>query len=308
LRRTALKLLSHATRWAYVNRERRLAAQVAPLSLLVSPHPAWEAAIEQGFAGLPHRLQFGEPRVADLDRFDVIVPLSLDSARFLRQQPTSIRERMVPLPDEDCTALCHEKTRLNETLICAGFSSHVPAMGDHVQPPFVSKPIQGENSEQCMLVADRAQMNRLGDALRQPGLFRQTAVPGAIEYATHFLMRNGHLVRELTVRYHHDRPLFIKGSAARQPAIKTLGPCPGRDVLTAMLRAIRYEGIGCANYKLRDGSLQLLEINPRIGGSLGEYLYSFVRSLPQSDPARHRSCRTWTWADTATDYTSLGAA
>jgi hypothetical protein len=308
VRRTALKLLSHATRSSYLRRERGHAARVQPLSVLVSTHPAWEPSIARGFAGLPHRLHFGDLALADLDRFDLIVPLSLQGAGFIRRQHASIRARAVPLPDEACAALCHEKTRLNEKLVCAGFSSNIPAMGEHVQPPFVFKPISGENSDDCILVPDHDSMQRLREELERTGMFRQTAVPGACEYATHFLMQDGHLVRELTVRYHHDAPLFIKGSATQQPAVRTLGACPDPDTLMAMLRCIDYSGVGCANYKMVNGCLQLLEINPRIGGSLGEYLFSFLRSLPQADPARRRSCKTWTWLDSATDYASLGGA
>jgi hypothetical protein len=281
---------------------------VRPLSVLVSSHPGWQPMISQGFAGLPHRLRFDDLSAADLDRFDLIVPLSLDGARFVRRQPASIRARAVPLPDEDCVELCHEKTRLNEVLVCAGFSSHVPAMGEHVQPPFVHKPIRGENSDDCLLVPDRETMLRVASQLERPGMFRQHAVAGDTEYATHFLMRNGQLVRELTVRYHHGASIFIKGDSAMAPAIRTLVGCPAPGTLTSMLNAIGYDGIGCANYKLVNGSLQLFEINPRIGGTLGEYLFSFLRSLPQAASAQRESCRGWTWLDTGTDHQSLGAA
>ena len=60
-----------------------------------------------------------------------------------------------------------------------------------------------------------------------------------------------------------------------------------------MLRAIGYNGIGCANFKMAGGRLQLLEINPRIGGSLMEYFATFLRSLPQAKPSRRVSASRW---------------
>ena len=309
LRRLTLKLHSHFARTWYVQRERPLAtiASPRPLSLLFSQHYGWEPAARKGFEGLAHKLHFAPMAQADLSRFDLIVPLSLADARFLRSQPKSIRAHAVPLPDEACTALCHDKPRLNVALLAAGFGAHIPPMGDDLAPPFVCKPAHGENSDHCLLVPDYAAILRLGKALDQPGLFRQAAVRGEVEYATHFLMKDGRLERELTVAYHHDSPLFIKGSASRHSAVRVLVRCPDTATLTAMLRAIDYSGLGCANFKMADGRLQLLEINPRIGGSLMEYFATFLRSLPQAQPSRRVSPSRWSWLDSVIEPPSLGA-
>lgn len=309
LRRFKLKLLSQCTRAWYFHRERPLASAASPrpLTILLSQHPGWEPATRKSFAGLAHKLHFAPMAQADLSRFDLIVPLSLADARLLRSQPKHIRAHAVPTPDEDCTALCHDKPRLNKTLIDAGFGSHVPPMGEDLAPPFICKPSHGENSDNCLLVPDYAAILRLGNVLEQPGLFRQAAVRGEVEYATHFIIKDGRLERELTVAYHHDTALYVKGSPSLRPAVRVLGPCPDTPTLTAMLRAIRYDGIGCANFKMVHGRLQLLEINPRIGGSLMEYFATFLRSLPQAKPSRRVSPSRWSWLDSVIDPPSLGA-
>jgi len=309
LSRNLLKLLGHGTRAWYLQRERPRAAGASrrPLSILFSQHVGWEDATRKGFAGLRHKLHFMPIADADLSRFDLIVPLSLADARYLRGQPERIRAHTVPLPDEACTALCHEKTRLNETLIRAGFAANVPPIGPDLAPPFVCKPIRGENSEDCLLVPDYATILRLGNALDRPGLFRQAAVRGAVEYATHFVMRGGQIERELTVAYHHDEPLFIKGSSSARPSVRVLGACPDARTLAAMLRTIGYDGLGCANFKMVDGRLQLLEINPRIGGSLMEYFATFLRSLPQARRSRQPYRAGWSWLDSVVESpSSLG--
>jgi hypothetical protein len=309
--RLALTLLGRATQRAYLLRERHAArprAKARTLSILFSPRAEWEPALRRGFVGLPHRLHFEDIRAADLERHDLIVPLSLDEARFLRQQPAHLRERVLPLPGDDCTALCHDKPRLNRFLIDAGFGAHIPAMGDDLAPPFISKPASGENSNGCLLVPDAATQQRLAADLAAPGLFRQAAVPGAVEYATHFLLRDGVLVRDLTVRYHHGRTLFIKDGNATDN-VRTLGRCPDPRTLGAMLRAIGYDGLGCANYKMVRGRLQLIEINPRMGGSLCEYFFSFLRSLPQSHRTHRAGCTSWTWLDSMVEReSSVGGA
>jgi hypothetical protein len=310
LHRLKLQLLSQGARAWYLRQERPRAtgASPRPLSILFSQHYGWESATRKGFAGMAHKLHFAAMAEADLSRFDLIVPLSLADARLLRGQPKHIRAHAVPMPDEACTTLCHDKPRLNATLMAAGFGAHVPPMGADLAPPFVCKPVHGENSDHILMVPDYAAILRLGSVLDQPGLFRQAAVRGDIEYATHFVIKDGRLERELTVAYHHDEPLYIKDTASPASSVRVVGRCPDAQTLTAMLRAIDYNGMGCANFKMAQGRLQLLEINPRIGGSLMEYFATFLRSLPQAQPTRRVSPSRWSWLDSVIDPPSLGTA
>lgn len=301
--RIALELLGHCTRKAYVRRERRLAAAQKPQSILLSARADWAAPIRQGFDGLAHALTFANLAAADLDAFDMIVPLTLDDARWLRKQSAFTRARVAPMPDEACVALCQHKPYLAEMLIVSGFSAHLPAMGEHVQPPFVFKPVRGDHSAPALLVPDRASAAQMGDALVRPGFFRQHAVAGSTAYVSHFLMREGRLERELTLRRHHDTPLFIEGASA----IERVALCPDRDTLAAMLRTIGYDGMGCAHYKMDADVLKLLDIQPRIGASLGAYLFSFVRSMQPQSRSRRSAFMPWSWIDTASDDAPLSA-
>jgi hypothetical protein len=310
LQRNTLKLISRVKHEWYLQQERPLAAGASrrPLRIVFSQHDGWESATREGFAGLAHSLTFAPLPQTDLSRFDLIVPLSLADARYLRSQAEAIRTRTVPLPDEACTLLCHDKVRLNQALIGAGFGNHVPPMGADLAPPFICKPICGENSDDCLLVPDYATILRLGDTIDRPGHFRQAAVRGDIEYATHFLMKDDRLEREMTVAYHNETSLFIKNTAWRPSALRVLSPCPDAATLTAMLRAIGYNGIGCANFKMAGGRLQLLEINPRIGGSLMTYFATFLRSLPQAQRSRRARPSRWSWLDSVIEPQSLGRA
>ena len=42
---------------------------------------------------------------------------------------------------------------------------------------------------------------------------------------------------------------------------------------------VGFEGLCCVNYKYRDGIPKILEINPRMGGSLARFFFSFLRRL-----------------------------
>lgn len=51
-----------------------------------------------------------------------------------------------------------------------------------------------------------------------------------------------------------------------------------------LLDTLGFEGLCCINYKLNNGRPLLLEINPRFGGSLGEYFFAFLRHLEPLQP------------------------
>lgn len=311
LQRKQLELLGRVKRAWYWQQERprATAACPRPLTILFSQHDGCEQRTRDSFAGMGHTLHFAPLAQADLSRFDLIVPLTLADARYLRNQPDPVRAHTPALPDEDCASLCHDQQRLNNALVSAGFGAHVPAMGPDLAPPFICKPVNDESGADCLLVPDYAAILRLGSAIDQPGRFRQSAVRGTAEHATHFIINNGRIERELTVVHHHDEPLYIKGATLPPPAISVLGRCPDAATLTAMLRAVGYNGIGCAKYKMVNGRLlQLLAIDPCIGGSLMDYFSTFLRSLPQAEPSRRISPSRGSWRDSVFEPSSFGAA
>lgn len=60
---------------------------------------------------------------------------------------------------------------------------------------------------------------------------------------------------------------------------KVIHRCPYLDLFAEILRTIQFEGLCCVNYKVAQGQPYLLEINPRFGGSLAPYFFSFIRHL-----------------------------
>jgi predicted ATP-grasp superfamily ATP-dependent carboligase len=56
-------------------------------------------------------------------------------------------------------------------------------------------------------------------------------------------------------------------------------PCPHLALFSAVLTSIGFQGLCCVNYKLVDHRPFILEINPRFGGSLTGYFFSFLRHL-----------------------------
>ena len=98
---------------------------------------------------------------------------------------------------------------------------------------------------------------------------------GRSEFATHILFVEGRIVRALNIEYQFSSEMPIKGQEKEQ--IKVVHRCQYLDLFASMLRTIQFEGLCCVNYKVANGQPYLLEINPRFGGSLAPYFFSFIR-------------------------------
>ncbi|MNC96669.1 hypothetical protein D3C83_141030 [compost metagenome] len=55
--------------------------------------------------------------------------------------------------------------------------------------------------------------------------------------------------------------------------------CPFLDSFCEILTLLKFEGLCCFNYKIKDSRPLIFEINPRFGGSLCSYFYPFIRHL-----------------------------
>ena len=81
----------------------------------------------------------------------------------------------------------------------------------------------------------------------------------------------------LTIEYDMQASGRIKGPL--RPGRARLVATRHRGTFAAMLRAIGYQGLCCIDYKMRSGVPLILEVNPRIGGSLVPFFFSFLRHL-----------------------------
>jgi hypothetical protein len=100
---------------------------------------------------------------------------------------------------------------------------------------------------------------------------------GRKEYATHLNFTGGRVVSELTVEYTFATNQPIK---FRDRALRRYTRCPDLTTLVTILRALNYEGLCCFNYKMLDGVGHVVfELNPRMGGSLGDFFLAFVGAI-----------------------------
>lgn len=99
-------------------------------------------------------------------------------------------------------------------------------------------------------------------------------IRGDREYATHILIKDRKITHSINIEYVFDTDLPIKG---KNKAIYTkISRCPYLDTFASILAALDFEGLCCVNYKEVDSQAFFFEINPRFGGSLGPFFFTFI--------------------------------
>jgi hypothetical protein len=250
----------------------------APKRILFSEKPDWENSIRIGFRRLPHRIEFGPITENCYREYDIVVPLTLAALKDARIFCGS-HDHAFPLPSAESVDLCNDKYRFNQEMIDAGFAEHIPAMrqGLGLTPPYILKKRTGIWGNDCFIVRNQADEDRHLDRIADPDYFCQELVTGATEFATHILFVGGRIVKALNIRYEFGFESPIKGQNA--PALQVVGRRRFLSLWARMLRTVKFEGLCCVNYKVANGRPFLMEINPRFGGSLGPYFFSFIRHL-----------------------------
>lgn len=247
------------------------------LKILFSREPDLEKNIKNGFYDTPHVIAFEAFSTRNIRGYDLIVPLDLPDLKYLNEVRNLMINNPIPIPSMESILLCDDKYSLNESLAANGFGYFLPKMGGALTYPYILKKridVQGKNSH---LIFDKQQEQVFSDISTHPEYFSQTFIKGSYEYATHILFKNQRIVHSINIEYKFNTETPIKG---KDKAIYTMiCHCPYLDVFAAMLTSIGFNGLCCVNYKVCDNHLFLLEINPRFGGSLSRYFFSFIKHV-----------------------------
>ncbi len=246
--------------------------------ILFSGKPDWMNGIRNGFEGLAHHIENGPITESSFRQYDVVVPLTLSALEEARRY-RPLGSSSLPLPTAESVRLCEDKYELNRALIKAGFGQYIPAMtlGPGLAPPYILKKRTGSWGKECDIIHSYEEEATRHDRLMSPDYFCQEFLPGPTEFATHILFGKGKVVKALDIKYLFDTDMPIKGR--NKAILLVVHHCSHLDLFSQMLRAIGFEGLCCINYKIVKGRSFLFEINPRFGGSLAPYFFSFVRHL-----------------------------
>jgi len=204
------------------------------------------------------------------------VPLTISDSIYLDEVRELIVDNVIPIPSKDSILLCDDKYQFNQKLIKNGFGEFIPTMDSELTYPYILKKKIDEWGQNCHIVSDAEQELNLSEIINSPNYFTQEIIRGKREYATHILFKDQKIVRSLNIKYSFDKEVSIKGKDTHN--YTTICHCPYIDIFSDILKSICFEGLCCVNYKVSDNRPQIIEINPRCGGSLTPYLFSFVES------------------------------
>ena len=245
------------------------------LKILFSNKEDWKSFIKKGFQFTSHKIYFSELSSENFQDYDLVVPLTISDLKYLNDKGNLIKHNPIPIPSIQTIQLCDDKYLFNESLIDMGFGDFVPKMGiTRAYPYIVKKRIDawGENSH---IISDEQQEGEVAEILNHPEYFTQELVPGPTEYATHIFFKNQKVVCSINIKYVFEKGTPIKGKD--KVIYEKICHCPYLDLFSSMLMAIGFEGICCFNYKVYDDRPFIIEINPRFGGSLCPYFFSFAK-------------------------------
>ena len=278
-RSAATQLASRKRNELYVAYEKSLLlfSHQKSLRILFTGKPDWAADITKGFIGSPHTIEFGSLASHPAGDFDLVVPLQISGLIEARQRPDLLAKNPIPIPTEECILLCDDKRKFSQTLIEKGFGTYIPKLCSVCDPPYILKKRIGSWGKECWMVHDRQEEAAVRDQVNDPAFYRQEIIRGRSEFATHILFANDRIVKSLDIRYEFDTDIPIKG---QDKALYTvIGKCHFLNLFASILRSIGFEGLCCVNYKIVDGRPYIFEINPRFGGTLCPYFFSFIRHL-----------------------------
>lgn len=249
----------------------------APLDILFSHKEDWEPEIAKGFAGTRHTITFDRMSPESIAGRDLVVPLTIEATKQLHGLRHLIRDNPIPIPSLESLLLCDDKYRFNMYMQENGFAQYLPAMGGNIGYPYVLKKRIDQGGRFTYLVSDAETERQLEGQLSDEEYYRQQHIGAEYQYCSHILIRGEKPVFALNVRYGLSSPFAINGKDLTLH--HSFAPNPHLHILVSMLNHIGFEGLCNIDYREKDGRPQILEINPRPGGSLNRVFFSVLRHL-----------------------------
>jgi len=191
--------------------------------------------------------------------------------RFLRFCPRIFWGLM---PSRRALATCRNKARFHRFAQRHGLSDllprHYPSAAGAQFPCVMKLPATaGGHGVAFVDSAAEFERRRRQEPWRGRPVLLQEAVPGAVDYATHCVCKDGQIVWHCTYRYQLDPAIRIQSPRTILERRRVLASLVDIEQMERFVRALRYEGPASFDYRRRDdGRLIIFEINPRFGGSM----------------------------------------
>jgi carbamoylphosphate synthase large subunit len=239
--------------------------------LLLGQHvPSWHQAL--GAEAPTWQAMRGQVRNHDPQAPTILLPMLEDDVERARELCRNHANYYALIPSPSIVSAWRDKLAFQEWVQRHALTSFTPRAYNlhNVRYPCVFKVPSLNNGRGIHIVQKESQLR--DHVAAAPRHVLQEYIPGRTEYIAHCVARRGQLLLVLAYQNVYAQDYIV--SSSDQPPLIRQRHHPGPvelSVFQAFLRAAQYDGPCCIDYRLTaDGTIRILEINPRLGGSLME--------------------------------------
>jgi carbamoylphosphate synthase large subunit len=196
---------------------------------------------------------------------DIVLPLCLDDYAILRADPGFWRKAL--FPSEAAVSICDDKQAFRDWFEERFAPAFLPDRR-LVSPLLIVKPRHGEWGKGSYIVRSE-DVSAIEAARADPNMYIEDYVPGNMEFAHHLLVADRRVIFSALVTYDHGPEPYVHGKCCgpHRANIRLEEKIPA--IFIDIFHELDYSGTACIDYKIdSSGQLKILEVNPRMGGSL----------------------------------------
>lgn len=236
-------------------------------------HPHWsfalgpEANVWSRIPNVRAVMSATEPNGVPLHEQTVVIPLIEAHIAKCPRIGASL------FPSPDALQILSDKANFSTYVTERGLTSHVPKTFSASAPQFpcVLKRLDLNSGRGVAIVRNAAELAALLHETPWVGhpYLLQEVIEGTADYVTHAVCRSGEILWHRSYRYELNAcdPIQRPGNFGKTSRIDAKAEV--LQVVSSLLEPIGYDGPLAVDYRFTtDGTLKILEVNPRFGGSL----------------------------------------
>jgi hypothetical protein len=276
---TILKIKAKVHNYFYIVIEklRLRLSNSKPLKILISKKEHWNEILEERFKNTKHTVVFDDINLDNIKKYDLVVALNIPDLIFCIDNNELLTSQLIPIPKRESLDICNNKYQFTKYMVENGFSEMIPNSILPLPYPYILKKKIGEYGQSTYIVSNEKDEKEHDIDLKSEDFMCQEMISGNKEYATHVVLKNGKIRAAVSIRYTYDIDNYVQGKA--KYICKEVCESEHIAKFEKILLGMGFEGLCCFDYKVVNGVPKIFEINPRFGGSLTDYFFSFIRKL-----------------------------
>lgn len=239
-------------------------------TILFSRGIEWETQIRDKIKC--HATFFYDFDEVDPSVFDIVIPLSLKSQKYINKHKQYLIPHKAIVPSDYCIDLCNNKFNFYQFLIDNNFNEFTPITNCIQKFPYILKKNIGEFGVGTLIIKNEDDERENTEKINSKNYFTQEYVHGKEEYTAHIICVNNRIIYFRVLMFSFGETCFVKGKYFEPEKVEVINHSKYKKIFEDILLKMDYQGICCFNYKVSDGKIKIFEINPRFGGSLTRIL------------------------------------